>query len=162
MTITVGSRIPDITVQTMGAEGPEDLSTGSLFAGKTVVLFGLPGAFTPTCSNAHVPGFVVQADAIKAAGVDTIACMSVNDAFVMSAWGKSQNAEELLMIADGNADFATALGLEMDLRARGFGIRCQRFAAVVEDGVVTYVGVEPAPGLTVSSAESVLAFLTGS
>jgi peroxiredoxin len=140
----------------MGQEGPTDITTDEIFKGKKVVLFAVPGAFTPGCSITHLPGFVVNADKIKARGVDTIACVSVNDAFVMGAWGKAQNAEELLMLADGNGDFTSALGLELDARGFGMGQRSQRFSMIVDDGVVTGLNVEPGAGVDVSSAEKIL------
>lgn len=158
MTIAKGDRIPDMTIKTNGPDGPEDISTGDLFAGKRVVLFAVPGAFTPGCSNTHMPGFVVKADEILGKGVDTIACMSVNDAFVMDAWQKDQNAEKIRMLADGNADFAKALGLELDATGGGLGIRSKRFALIANDGVVEYLGVD-AKGIDQSSAETVLAHL---
>lgn len=156
MAIEEGQALPKATLFKMGAEGPEAVDTNSLFDGKTVVLFGVPGAFTPGCSQAHLPGYVVQADAIKEKGVDTIACMAVNDAFVMDAWGKAQNAEALLMLSDGNAEFTKALGLEMDASKAGLGVRCQRFAMIVKDGVVSHLAIEPKGAVTVSSAESIL------
>ncbi|WP_420429794.1 peroxiredoxin [Algiphilus sp.] len=156
MAIEEGQNLPKATLFKMGAEGPEAVDTSTLFDGKTVVLFGVPGAFTPGCSQAHLPGYVVQADAIKAKGVDTIACMAVNDAFVMDAWGKAQNAEALLMLSDGNAEFTKALGLEMDATKAGLGVRCQRFAMIVKDGVVRHLAIEPKGAVTVSSAESIL------
>ena len=143
----------------MGAEGPVNISTDEIFAGKKVLLFAVPGAFTPGCTLTHLPGYVVNADKIKAKGVDTIACMAVNDAFVMDAWGKSQNAEELLMLGDGNGDFTAALGLELDGTGFGLGKRSQRFAMLVDDGTVTHLNVEPGAGVDVSSADSMLALL---
>jgi peroxiredoxin len=143
----------------MGENGPEGISTESIFSGRKVVLFAVPGAFTPGCSMTHLPGYVVNADKILAAGVDSIACLSVNDAFVMDAWGKAQNAEHILMLADGNGDFTQALGLELDGRGFGMGLRSQRYAMVVEDGVVTTLNVEQGPGVDVSSAETILAAL---
>jgi peroxiredoxin len=159
MTIKVGERVPSVTLKTMGEKGPESITTDDIFAGKKVVLFAVPGAFTPTCSAAHLPGYVVNADKIKAKGVTTIVCMSVNDAFVMGAWGKAQNADELLMLADGNAELTKALGLTLDGSGFGLGLRSQRFAMVVDDGVVTHLAVEPGPGLDVSAAEKILAVL---
>jgi len=142
------------------AEGPKELDTGAFFAGRTVVLFGVPGAFTPTCSAKHLPGFVEHHDAIKAKGVDAIACMAVNDAFVMKAWGQDQGAlGKITMIADGSAEFTRALGLELDLTARGLGIRCQRFALIARDGKVTHLGIEAPGAFEVSSAEAILAAL---
>ncbi len=138
---------------------PGKVSTAAHFAGKKVVLFGVPGAFTPTCSQAHLPGYVVQADKLKAKGADEIICMSVNDAFVMDSWGQDKNAEELTMLGDGNAEFTEALGLEMDGSGFGLGKRCQRFAMIVDNGVVTTVAVEAPGQLDVSTAESMLAAL---
>jgi len=143
MTINVGDSIPTVDLATMGAEGSEGVTTDDIFSGKKVVMFGLPGAFTPTCSAKHLPGFVEHADAIKAKGVDTIACISVNDAFVMGAWGQDQNVgDKVMMVADGSARFAAAAGLELDLTARGMGMRCQRFSMLVDDGVVKSVHVD--------------------
>jgi peroxiredoxin len=159
MTIKAGDKIPTCTLKTMGEKGPEDISTSDIFTGKKVLLFAVPGAFTPGCSITHLPGYVVNADKIKAKGVDTIACMSVNDAFVMDAWGKAQNAEELLMLADGNAEFTAALGLELDASGFGLGTRSQRFAMIVEDGTVRHLNVEPGAGVDVSSAETMMALL---
>lgn len=159
MTIQVNDTIPSVTLKIFGDNGPEDITTETLFAGKKVVLFAVPGAFTPGCSNTHLPGYVVNADNIKAKGVDSIICMAVNDAFVMHAWDKAQNAEALVMLADGNADFSEALGLTMDARGHCMGKRSQRFAMIVEDGVVTSLNVEPAGGVVVSAAEEILALL---
>ncbi|MEM9254872.1 MAG: peroxiredoxin [Pseudomonadota bacterium] len=159
MTIATGDKIPACTLKTMGAEGPTDITTDDIFGGKKVVLFAVPGAFTPGCSMTHLPGYVVNADKIKAKGVDTIVCMSVNDAFVMGAWGKDQNAEELLMLADGNGDLTAALGLELDGSGFGLGTRSQRFAMIVEDGTVTHLNVEPGAGIDVSSAETIMELL---
>ena len=137
MTISVGDRLPEATLMTMTAEGPEKLTTQDVFAGKTVALFAVPGAFTPTCSAKHLPGYVEKAADIKGKGVDTIACLSVNDVFVMNAWAKDQNArDDVLMLADGNGDFASAIGLEMDGSGFGMGKRAQRFSMIVKDGVV--------------------------
>ena len=159
MSIQVGDKIPACTMKVMGDEGPADITTEDIFAGKKVLLFAVPGAFTPGCSMTHLPGYVVNADKIKAAGVDSIVCMAVNDAFVMDAWGKAQNAEELLMLADGNGDFTAALGLELDGSGFGLGTRSQRFAMIVEDGTVSHLNVEEGPGVDVSSAESMMALL---
>ncbi len=159
MAIQAGDNIPSCTLKTMGEQGPTDITTDEIFTGKKVVLFAVPGAFTPGCSLTHLPGYVVNADKIKAKGVDTIACMAVNDAFVMDAWGKAQNAEELLMLADGNGEFTTALGLELDGSGFGLGQRSQRFAMIVEDGKVTHLNVEPGAGVDVSSAETIMALL---
>lgn len=156
MTIKSGDRIPDVTLKTMGANGPEDITTADIFGGKKVVLFAVPGAFTPGCTMTHLPGYVVNADKIKAAGVDTIACVAVNDAFVMDAWGKSQNADEILMLGDGNGEFTAALGLELDGRGFGLGTRSQRYAMIVDDGVVTTLNLEDGPGIDVSAAEKIL------
>ena len=158
MTIQVGDKIPEGMLTVMGAEGPTGLSTGDLFAGKKVVLFAVPGAFTPTCSAAHLPGFVVHVDDIKAKGVDTVACMSVNDVFVMHAWGQSANAEHIQMLADGNGTFTEALGLVLDGSGFGMGARSKRFAMVVDDGVVTLLNVDES-ALEGSSAEAILAAL---
>jgi peroxiredoxin len=158
MTIQVGDKIPEGMYTVMGAEGPTGLSTGDLFAGKKVVLFAVPGAFTPTCSAAHLPGFVVHVDDIKAKGVDTVACMSVNDVFVMHAWGQSANAEHIQMLADGNGTFTEALGLVLDGSGFGMGARSKRFAMVVDDGVVTLLNVDES-ALEGSSAEAILAAL---
>lgn len=160
MAIKTGDTIPEAKLTQATAEGPRELSTRDLFAGKTVVLFGVPGAFTPTCSAKHLPGFVQQAAALKAKGVDTIACMAVNDAFVLKAWSTEQGiTDEVIMLADGSAAFTRALGLELDLTARGMGVRCQRFALVAKDGKVSYLGVEEAGAFEVSRAEAVLAAL---
>ncbi len=159
MTIKTGDKIPACTMKTMGEKGPIDITTDEIFAGKKVALFAVPGAFTPGCSITHLPGYVVNADKIKAKDVDTIVCMSVNDAFVMDAWGKAQNAEALLMLADGNGDFAAALGLELDGNGFGMGMRSQRFAMIVEDGAVSHLNVEEGAGVDVSSAETMMALL---
>ncbi|WP_439105479.1 peroxiredoxin [Congregibacter sp.] len=159
MSISVGEKIPAGKLQVMGENGPTPVSTDELFAGKKVVLFAVPGAFTPGCSMTHLPGYVVNADKILAAGVDTIACLSVNDAFVMDAWGKAQNAEHIMMLADGNGDFTKALDLELDGRGFGMGLRSQRYAMVVEDGTVTVLNVEPGAGVDVSAAETIMAAL---
>lgn len=146
MTIKVGDRIPSATLQKMGKDGPEAVSTDDFFADRVVVLFGVPGAFTPTCSNQHLPGFVERAEEIKAKGVDEIACLAVNDAFVMTAWGKSQNVgDKVTMLADGSGVFTEAAGLELDLTGLGLGRRCQRFLMVVTDGIVKEVTVEEKP-----------------
>ena len=159
MTLQTGERIPACTLKTMGEKGPQDISTGQIFNGKKVLLFAVPGAFTPGCSMTHLPGYVVNADKIKAAGVDTIVCMAVNDAFVMGAWGDAQNASELLMLADGNGEFTAALGLELDGSGFGLGTRSQRFALIADDGVVTHLNVEPGAGIDVSSAETMMGLL---
>ncbi len=159
MAIKIGDKVPSVALAHMTADGPKEITSDELFAGKKVVLFALPGAFTPTCSASHLPGFVVNADKIKAKGVDEIVCLSVNDAFVMDAWGKAQNAEEIHMVADGNADFAKAVGLELDLIARGMGVRLQRFAMIVEDGVVKHLNVEAPGKFEISSAETMMELL---
>jgi peroxiredoxin len=159
MTIQTGDKVPSCTLKTMGEQGPTDITTEDIFAGKKVVLFAVPGAFTPGCSVTHLPGFVVNADKIKAKGVDTIVCMAVNDAFVMGAWGQAQNAEEILMLADGNGELTSALGLELDGSGFGLGTRSQRFAMIVEDGTVTQLNVEPGAGIEVSSAEAMMELL---
>lgn len=159
MSIEVGQSIPSCSLKTMTDNGPADITTADIFDGKKVVLFAVPGAFTPGCSMTHLPGYVVNADKIKAAGVDTIVCMAVNDAFVMGAWGKAQNAEEILMLADGNGELTKALGLELDGSGFGLGTRSQRFAMIAEDGKVTHLNVEPGPGVDVSSAETIMGLL---
>ena len=159
MTIQVGDKIPQATMKVMGEKGPQDMTTDDLFAGKKVVLFALPGAFTPTCSAAHLPGYVANADKIKAKGVDSVVCLSVNDAFVMSAWGADKNAEELIMLADGNGDFTSAVCLEMDGSAFGLGKRSQRYAMIAEDGVVTALNVEAPGAFEVSAADAIMALL---
>ena len=157
MSIKVGDKMPKGQFTRMGAKGPEPLSTDDLFKGKKVVLFSVPGAFTPTCSAKHLPGFVEQAEAIKAKGVDTIACMAVNDVFVMNAWGKAGNAEgKVAMLADGNGEYARALGLELDASKFGMGQRGKRFSVIVDNGVVKQLNVEPAGEFGVSSAETAL------
>ena len=160
MTIQVGDSIPSAKLMQATAEGPKEISTEELFGGKTVVLFGVPGAFTPTCSAKHLPGFVQHYDALKAKGADVVACMAVNDAFVMGAWGKDQGVgDKVMMLADGSADFTKKLGLELDLVARGLGVRSQRFALVAKNGKVTHVAVEAPGAFEVSKAETVLASL---
>jgi len=157
MPIQEGEKIPSVTVK---ATDMTDVTTDELFGGKKVVLFAVPGAFTPTCSNQHLPGFIDGADAIRAKGVDDVICMSVNDAFVMDAWGKQHGAGvKVRMIADGNGDLAKALGLDFDGSGIGFGTRAQRFAAIVENGVVTHLAVEAPMKFEVSSAEAILAAL---
>jgi len=156
MTIQVGDKVPSVNFKHMTADGPADISSDEVFSGKKVVFFAVPGAFTPGCSLTHLPGFVVNAEALKAKGADTIACMSVNDAFVMGAWGQNQNAEEILMLADGNGDFTSAIGFELDASGFGMGKRAQRFGMIVEDGMVTYLGVEAPGEIKASSAETML------
>jgi peroxiredoxin len=158
--IKVGDPIPSVTVTAVTADGPEAMETDAIFKGKKVVLFAVPGAFTPTCSARHMPGFVENADLIKAKGVDTIACIAVNDAFVMAAWAKDQGTDDkILMLADGSGAFARAVGLELDLVARGLGVRSQRYAMIAEDGIVTFLGVEEGAAFEASKAETVLAAL---
>ena len=157
MPIQVGDKIPATTLKNTDMK---DVTTQELFDGRKVVVFAVPGAFTPTCSEQHLPGYIANADAIKAKGVDEIVCISVNDAFVMGAWGKDRGAENhVRMLADGNGDFAKALGLDFDGSGIGFGIRCQRFAMVVDNGSVTTLAVEQPMKFEVSSAEAVLAAL---
>lgn len=160
MPIKAGDTMPSGTLTLVTDEGPQKISAEEFFKGKKVVLFSVPGAFTPTCDAKHLPGFVQQADQIRAKGVDTIACIAVNDPFVMKAWGKSQSCDgKVQMIADGNAEYTKALGLEMDASGFGMGIRGQRFALIVENGIVKNVNVEEKGEFKVSSAESVLAQL---
>jgi glutaredoxin/glutathione-dependent peroxiredoxin len=157
VTIKAGDRMPAGTFKRMTREGPKDLSTEELFKGKRVVLFSVPGAFTPTCDAKHLPGFVQLADQILAKGVNTIACMAVNDVFVMNAWGKASGVgDKVLMLADGNGDYARALGLELDASKFGMGKRGQRFAIIVKDGVASHVDVEEPGQFKVSAAEYVL------
>ena len=160
MTLKVGDKLPSVTLKTMTEDGPKDVTTDALFSGKKTVLFALPGAFTPGCSMKHVPGFVRHHDEIKAKGVELIACLSVNDAFVMGAWEKDQKAEgKVMMLADGNADFTKAVGLSMDGSGYGMGTRSQRYAAIIENGVVKHLNIETAPGVDASSAETILGLL---
>jgi len=160
MTIKVGDKLPDATFMTSGAEGPRPITTDELFKGKTVALFAVPGAFTPTCSAKHVPGFKEHAAEFRAKGVDTIACLSVNDVFVMKAWGADQNVgEDIIMLADGNGDFTKAIGLEMDGSKFGMGSRSQRYSMVVKDGVVETLNVEQGGEFKVSAADYMLAQL---
>ncbi len=156
--INIGDSLPSLQLKVMGEKGPEPINTNEIFAGNKVVLFAVPGAFTPGCSLTHLPGFVVNADKIKAAGVDKIVCTSVNDAFVMGAWGKDQNAEHLIMLADGNGDFATALGLTLDASAHQMGLRSKRYAMIVNDGVVELLNIDE-KGVDKSSAETILSNL---
>jgi peroxiredoxin len=158
MSIQIGDTIPNVELRVMGKEGPEAVQTADLFAGKKVVLFAVPGAFTPGCSLTHLPGFVVKADEIKAKGVDSIICTAVNDVFVMDAWGKDQNADEIIMLADGIGEFASAMGLDQDLSGIQFGKRSQRYAMIVNDGKVELLNVDE-KGIDKSSAETILAAL---
>ena len=159
MALAIGDQIPQVTLKTMGEKGPEDLNMGELCSGKKVVLFAVPGAFTPTCSAAHLPGYVVNSDKIKAQGVDAIVCLSVNDAFVMNAWSQGQNAEEIIMAADGNGEFTKAMGLELDGSGFGLGTRSSRYSLIAEDGRITVLNLEKGGAFEVSSAEAVLAAL---
>ena len=160
MTISVGEKIPSVNLTIMGSDGPEGTTTDDIFNGKKVVIFGLPGAFTPTCSAKHLPGFVQHAEAIKARGVDAIVCIAVNDAFVMGAWGKDQNVgDKVKMIADGDGAFASAAGIELDLTGKGLGKRMRRFSMVVDDGTVSQLNLEEGGGFEISSAEQMLAKL---
>jgi glutaredoxin/glutathione-dependent peroxiredoxin len=160
MTIASGDRVPDVKVFTFGDKGPEATTSAEVLGKGKVVLFGVPGAFTPTCSDHHLPGFVLRAEELRAKGVDTVVCVSVNDPFVMAAWGQDQKVgDSVVMLADGNAAFTEALGLTMDGSGFGLGERSQRYAAILDDGVVTWLAVEPGPGLKTSSVEEVLAAL---
>jgi glutaredoxin/glutathione-dependent peroxiredoxin len=158
MAISVGDKVPDVEVKTLGPDGaPQTVRTGEVLGTGKVVLFGLPGAFTPGCSKIHLPGYVQHFDELKGKGVTTIACTAVNDAWVMQAWADAQGATgKILMLADGNAEFADAMGLTADLSGAGLGTRSQRYAAVIEDGTVTSLEVEPNPGVSVSACEAVL------
>lgn len=157
MTIKVGDKMPKGQFTRMGAKGPEPLSSDDLFRGKKVVLFSVPGAFTPTCSAKHLPGFVNNVDQLKAKGVDTIACTSVNDAYVMNAWAKASGADgKIMMLADGNCDFARAIGLNVDRTKAGMGERSRRYSMIVDDGVVRTLNVEDKSGVNVSGVETIL------
>ncbi len=160
MAVKVGDKLPQATFTTMGPDGPKPVTTSDVFAGKTVALFAVPGAFTPTCSQRHLPGFKDEAAALKAKGVDTIACVSVNDVFVMNAWGKDQDVgDSILMLADGNGEFTKAVGLELDGSRFGMGGRSQRYSMVVKDGVVTQLNVEQGGEFKVSAADYMLEHL---
>jgi len=160
MTIKVGDKIPSVKLKQMTPDGVKDVQTEDYFKGKKVVLFAVPGAFTPTCSARHLPGYLQNIEALHEKGVDTIACMAVNDGFVLGAWARDQGVDgRILMLADGTAAFTKALGLELDLTARGLGIRSQRFAMVVQDKVVASLAVEPPGGFEVSKAEAILSQL---
>jgi peroxiredoxin len=160
MTISEGDRIPDVEVRAATAEGPKPVRTGEVLGKGKVVLFAVPGAFTPTCSDTHLPGFVLRADELKAKGVTTIACIAVNDAFVLGAWARDREVgDAIVMLSDGNGDFTEEMGLELDGSGFGLGTRSQRYAAIIDDGVVTNLFVEKGPGVTVSSADSVLGSL---
>ena len=157
MTISVGDKIPSATLTKMGSDGPQPITTDELFGGKKVVLFAVPGAFTPTCSAKHLPGFVEKASELKDKGVDTIACVSVNDVFVMDAWGKDQDtAGKVEMLADGSADFTKKLDTVLDLTERGLGVRSSRYSMLVEDGVVKQLNLEEGGGFEVSDANTML------
>jgi peroxiredoxin len=155
MAIKVGDKIPATTFKQMGEKSPQDITSDTLFNGKKVVVFAVPGAFTPGCSVTHLPGFIIYADKIKAKSVDSIICLAVNDAFVMDAWKKSQNAEEIEFIADGSAVFTKSIGMELDATAGGLGIRSKRYAMIVDNGTVTYLGVDE-KGVEKSSAETII------
>lgn len=158
MTLSAGDTIPDVTLMAMTGDGPAPVASKEALGTGTVVLFAVPGAFTPTCSDHHLPGYVLRADELRAKGVDTIACISVNDAFVLNAWGDSVGAgDKIVMLGDGNGEFAAAAGLELDGSGFGLGTRSQRYAAIIDDGVVRYLEVEPNPlAVTVSSVDAVL------
>ena len=157
MTIQVGDTLPSVNLTMMTVEGPKPISLNELSAGKKVVLFAVPGAFTPTCSAQHLPGFIERSTEIKEKGVDLIACVSVNDPFVMKAWGEDRNVgEDVMMLSDGNGEFTAAIGLEMDGSGFGLGTRSQRYAMIIDDGAVSVLNVEQGPGLDVSSADTVL------
>lgn len=162
MAIQVGDKVPEVTLSTMTREGPRAIATSEIFEGKRAVLFAVPGAFTPTCSDYHLPGFLEYADRIRSRGIDLIACTAVNDVFVMDAWAQAREVgDKVLMLADGNGDFARAMGLEMDSSRFGMGKRSRRYAAVVDNGVVKQLFVDQPGALEVSAAESVLAALGG-
>ena len=157
MTISIGDKVPSVDLNIMTEDGPGGISTDDLFAGKTVAMFGLPGAFTRTCSARHLPGFVDNSEALKEKGIDDIVCISVNDPFVMAAWAKAQNVgDKVLMVADGSAKFARAAGLDTDMSAKGFGVRCRRFSMVVEDGTVKSLQIDEPGSFEVTSAEVML------
>jgi len=160
MTIQIGDHIPSVELHMMIDGAPGAISSDEIFAGKKVALFGLPGAFTRTCSAKHLPGFVQNADALKAKGIDTIVCLSVNDAYVMGVWGETQGVgDKVMMIGDGSLNFTRATGMESDMNAKGFGLRCQRFSMVVEDGVVKTLQIDPSGTFEKTSAETLLAEL---
>jgi peroxiredoxin len=160
MAIQIGATVPDVELKVMGEERPESVRTGELFQDQRVVLFALPGAFTPTCSKLHLPGYIELSDQIRANGVELIICLSVNDAWVMAAWGDVHGAgEEVMMLADGNGEFTRAIGLDSDMSGAGFGVRSLRYAMVVNDGVVTHLQVEEPRKFEVSDAKSILALL---
>ena len=157
MAISVGDPVPGGTLTRMGEDGPEAVTTDALFKGRKVVFFAVPGAFTPTCAMKHLPGYQRDADAIRTGGADAIACMAVNDVFVMDAWAKSAGTgDDVLMLADGNGDYAAALGLSWDLSGLGLGTRSQRFSMIVDDGVVTHLNVEPPGEFGISASGQIL------
>ena len=156
MTVKTGDSVPSGSLSFMGEKGPESISTDDLFNGKKVVLFAVSGAFTPTCSEQHLPGFIANADKIQAKGVDQIVCLAVNDPFVMGAWSKTQNADNILMGADGSATWTKAMGLELDLIERGLGIRSQRYSMIVDNGKITHLNIENGPAFEASTAEKIL------
>ena len=157
MTIQVGDTLPSINLMTMTTEGPKPISMTEISSGKKVVLFAVPGAFTPTCSAQHLPGFIEHNKELREKGIDVVACVSVNDPFVMNAWGEDRKVgEEVLMLSDGNGEFTAAIGLEMDGSGFGLGTRSQRYAMIIDDGVVSALNVEPGPGIDISSAEKIL------
>jgi peroxiredoxin len=158
MTIKLGDTLPDLKITLATPQGPEETTTSALFGGRRAVLFAVPGAFTPTCSERHLPGFIALADQFAAKGIDPVVCLAVNDVFVMSAWAKQSGAEgKITMLADGSGLLTKALGLELDLAARGLGVRAQRFAMLLDDAKVVHLAVEPAGGYGVTSAEQLLA-----
>lgn len=160
MPINVGDRLPDATFTTMSADGPKPMTTKEAFGGKKVALFAVPGAFTPTCSKQHIPGYVQRYDELKSKGFDTVACTAVNDIFVLTAWAKVSGAEgKILMLADGSADFAKKIGLDIDLTARGLGVRSRRYSMIVEDGVVKSLNVEEVPSNHDKSSAALLCTL---
>ena len=161
MTIATGEKLPDVTFTVMTADGPKPMTSSEVFAGKKVALFAVPGAYTPTCHKSHMPGFVDRLGEMQAKGIDTVACTAVNDIFVLTNWAKDTGADgKILMLADGSADFAKAIGLEIDLMARGLGIRSKRYAMLVDDGVVKVLNVEDAqPQHSVSSAETICSMI---
>lgn len=159
MTIAVGDRVPDVEVRTMGPDGPQAARTGEVLGRGRVALFAVPGAFTPGCSRIHLPGYVQNLERLRASGVDTVACVAVNDPWVLQAWADDQGAEGILMLSDGNAEFTRAMGLDADMSGYGLGTRSRRYAAIIEDGVVTSLEVEPKGGVDVSSCESMLSRL---
>lgn len=155
MTIKVGDRIPAVTLKHLTSEGLADIDTGELFKGKKVVLFSVPGAYTPTCSNEHLPGYVARADELKAKGVDAIVCLAVNDPWVMKTWGESQSVgDKITMLPDGNAELTRAMGLEQDISGAGLAIRGKRFSMIVDDGVVESLDIEPGKGVSVSGVDA--------